>query len=219
MAKIGYNVKGIPVQLYKYISRIEEDEQTNNMFLEYLNISEIKYSDILYLLCRYNSARMKYEEYFGTKLKKCRYPKYIIQDINYMNEEIRKASMLPIEYEKAVNRLKKFNYDFEFEGKKYISRVPMTIKELFSEGIAMHNCLIMRDRDIASENWNVVMIRTEDNLPFIDICMNEKFQIMWAIYDFHKEVLDENQKMVFEWYRKNIKNIDTINEMYSTRRD
>lgn len=215
--------KGITLgKLKKYLAaQLEEKSRVEEWLGEDVNAEVNTEADMFYLFVRYHKAAQKLSDmrgvpYLNLENKEDIYPSNLFRKYDRINDEIIRMDNLHEKYSNAVLAYINFEKEFEVGGVKYYATVPHTQKELIMEGYNMHNCLVMRNRDIASGEMKVVFIRKEDNKPFIDVILDKDNRVIWAITDYHENVRrqPENYEVVKTWYRLAVKEFEYDYQMW-----
>lgn len=211
-----YNKDYTYKKLLTYVKNtIAKEAESTYQYQRLTNRSEVTLDSILSLILMYNKAITKHcllekdemdlkKEFRNYERQAYNiYPRYLSNECLYINEQIaRLTEMHNITFPAAVEKMKKFDGEILFKGKKYIAETPKNIKELILEGYMMHNCLVMRGPDVARENMRIMFIRTPDKKPYIDVIMDKDYNIIWAITDYHANVEGDNRLLVENWHKK-----------------
>ena len=223
ISEYGYHLRKIEKYVEKQILEIEKNEAFYQQFCECWNheyscdftkqtgIQEINFSNIIFLLLRYNTGQKKLGNYslLGT------YPPDISRAISRMNNEILDREASHEDFVKITKILtEKYQFEDIFNGETYFSIVPQSEFEMTREGNNMHNCLVMRHRDVASNNMHIVFLQKERGKSYIDIIMNNEDKIIFAITDFHENVKGKDKNLVFDWYKKHVKEVNSFKEIF-----
>lgn len=212
---LSYNEAYTYKKLLNYIDKLIENETDKIEYYEKLtNSSTISLNSILNLILMYNKAITKLHslnkaeielrnKYRTNPIEEAHnwYPKYLSFTCLQVNKEIAKITeMQNIVFPAAVEKMKRFDGEIMFKGKKYIAETPKNVTELILEGYIMHNCLVMRGPDVAKENMRMMFIKTEDRKSYIDVILDTDYNIIWAIKDMHANVQGDDKELVAKWH-------------------
>lgn len=165
---------------------------------------------IVYLLLKYNTAAKK----AGLATSIIRYPFSLGKALCFVNEEIIKQENRVLAFNEQVTKLSKYNFMEDFRGKHYYSMVPQNEMELINEGYQMHNCLVVRGDAFAADQMRIIFIRKDKDKPYIDVIMNNRDKIVWAITNDHKNIEGEDLDLVYHWYTNHVVKVNSPAEMY-----
>lgn len=209
-----YNEEYTYRKLLTYASHAIKRESEYDDYKDLTNHSVVYLDTILSLILMYNKAitklcvlekdEMDLKRQFKDVAKTYNlYPKYLSCECYRINEKIAELTELQnVTFPAAVEKMKRFDGEITFNGKKYIAETPKSVKELILEGYIMHNCLVMRGPDVARERMRIMFIRTADKKPYIDVIMDPYYNIIWAIKDKHINVEDEDKILVENWHKE-----------------